>query len=81
MQQTSELYQVILADAGHRKEYKVVIAGKEYGQDQIVSLETSGCSSRNPSAPAARCPGRRSLYFAPAALSSRPAQRSGPGIA
>lgn len=42
MQQTSELYKTLLEDPGHRKEYKAIIAGKEYGQDQIVSLETSG---------------------------------------
>ncbi len=42
MQQTSELYKSILEEAGHRVQVKVVIAGVEYGEGDIVSLSTSG---------------------------------------
>ena len=42
MQNTSELYQDLLADPRHRKEHKVFIAGEEYGEDRVISLSTSG---------------------------------------
>lgn len=42
MHTTSALYQRLLRDPGHRKELRVNIAGEDYGQDRIVSLETSG---------------------------------------
>ncbi len=42
MHQTSELYQRLLRDPQHRKEMKVNIAGVDYLQDQILSLDTSG---------------------------------------
>ena len=42
MHQTSELHQRLLRDGGHRKEFRVNIAGEDYGEDRIVSLETSG---------------------------------------
>ena len=41
MQQTSELYKSILEEAGHWTQVKVVIAGVEYGEGDIVSLSTS----------------------------------------
>lgn len=56
MHQVSELYKRLLRDPGHRKEMRVNVAGEDYGQDRILSLETSGgvfsepdiggCSSR-----------------------------------
>lgn len=42
MHATSETYRRLLEDPGHRKEVRVNIAGADYGQDRIVSLETSG---------------------------------------
>lgn len=42
MHQTSELYQRLLRDPGHRKEFRVNIAGEDYLQDRILLLETSG---------------------------------------
>ena len=42
MHTTSALYQRLLRDPGHRKETRVNIAGEDYGQDRILSLETSG---------------------------------------
>lgn len=42
MHATSETYRRLLGDPEHRKEVRVDIAGVPYGQDQIVSLETSG---------------------------------------
>lgn len=42
MQTTSDLYQTILADPGHRKEVKLDIAGAEYNEDRIISVRTSG---------------------------------------
>lgn len=42
MHTTSALYQRLLRDPHHRKEMRVNIAGTDYGQDRIVSLETSG---------------------------------------
>ena len=42
MHRTSELYQRLLRDGGHRKEFKVNIAGVDYGQEFILSLETTG---------------------------------------
>lgn len=42
MHTTSALYQRLLRDPHHRKEMRVRIAGTDYGQDRIVSLETSG---------------------------------------
>lgn len=42
MHATSETYRRLLEDPGHRKEVRVNIAGTDYGQDRIVSLETSG---------------------------------------
>ncbi len=42
MQTTSSLYQTILADPGHRKEVKLVIAGTTYTEDRIVSVYTAG---------------------------------------
>ncbi len=42
MQATSTLYQTILANPGHRKEVKLVIAGVEYSHANIVSVRTSG---------------------------------------
>lgn len=42
MHTTSALYQRLFRDPGHRKEMRVSIAGTDYGQDRIVSLETSG---------------------------------------
>lgn len=42
MQTTSALYQRLWRDPRHRKEMRVSIAGTDYGQEQILSLETSG---------------------------------------
>lgn len=42
MHTTSALYQRLLRDPHHRKEMRVRIAWEDYGQDRIVSLETSG---------------------------------------
>lgn len=42
MQATSTLYQTILADPGHHKEVKVVIAGVEYTQRNLISVRTCG---------------------------------------
>lgn len=42
MQATSTLYQSILADPGHTKEVRLVIAGVDYSQSNIVSVRTSG---------------------------------------
>lgn len=42
MQATSTLYQTILADPGHHKEVKVVIAGVEYTQANLISVRTGG---------------------------------------
>lgn len=42
MHRTSERYQSLLRDPRHRKEIRVSIAGMDYGQDRIISLETSG---------------------------------------
>lgn len=42
MQTTSALYQRLWRDPRHRKEMRVSIAGTDYGQDRILSLETSG---------------------------------------
>ena len=42
MHQVSELYQQLLRDPGHRKEMRANIAGEDYLQDRILSLETSG---------------------------------------
>ena len=43
MQQTSAVYQVLIADPGARKEVRVTVAGVLYEQGQIVSLSTSAC--------------------------------------
>jgi len=42
MHQVSELYKRLLRDPGHRKEMRVNVAGEDYGQGRILSLETSG---------------------------------------
>lgn len=42
MQTTSELYKQILSDPEHHKETKLDIAGTEYTEANIVSVETSG---------------------------------------
>lgn len=42
MHTTSALYQRLLRDPHHRKEMRINIAGTDYEQDRIVSLETSG---------------------------------------
>lgn len=42
MQETSEPYQALLRDPGHRKEHRAVIAGAEYHRADIVSLRTDG---------------------------------------
>nr|DAY32943.1 MAG TPA: protein of unknown function (DUF5047) [Caudoviricetes sp.] len=42
MQTTSELYKQILSDPNHHKETKLDIAGTEYTEENIVSVETSG---------------------------------------
>lgn len=42
MQAVSTLYQTILADSGHRKEVRVVIAGVEYTPTNLISVRTSG---------------------------------------
>lgn len=42
MQSTSELYQALLRNPLHRKECRVRIAGRDYGEADIVSLFTSG---------------------------------------
>ncbi|MBD5161424.1 MAG: hypothetical protein HDT14_05300 [Oscillibacter sp.] len=42
MHTTSALYQRLLRSPHHRKEFRVRIAGTDYGHDQIISLETSG---------------------------------------
>lgn len=42
MHQVSELYRRLYRDPGHRKEMRVNVAGENYGQDRILSLETSG---------------------------------------
>lgn len=41
MQETSELYKILLA-RGARKEVRVAVAGEIYGENRIVSLRTSG---------------------------------------
>ena len=43
MQQTSAIYQALIADPGARKEVRVTVAGVLYEQGQIVSLSTSAC--------------------------------------
>lgn len=48
MHQTSELYRRLLRDPGHRKEMRVSIAGTDYGQDALLSLETSGGMFKEP---------------------------------
>lgn len=40
MQKTSELYQALLRDPMHEKECRVRIAGRDYMQEDIVSLST-----------------------------------------
>ena len=42
MQTTSDLYKSLLQNPDHEKEIKMVIAGVEYGMDNIVSCSTSG---------------------------------------
>lgn len=42
MQNTSELYQTLLRNPAHQKECRVRIAGRDYGEADIVSLSTSG---------------------------------------
>lgn len=42
MHTTSALYQRLLRDGRHRKEFMVRIAGTDYAQDRLVNLETSG---------------------------------------
>ena len=42
MQKTSELYQALLRDPMHEKESRVRIAGRDYMQEDIVSLSTGG---------------------------------------
>lgn len=39
---TSEVYRQLLRDPRHRKEMRVHIAGEDYGEDRLISLETSG---------------------------------------
>ena len=48
MHQTSNLYQTLLRDPRHRKETKVNIAGTDYGEDALLSLETSGGVFKEP---------------------------------
>ena len=48
MHQTSELYQTLQRDPRHRKEMKVSIAGIDYGEDALLSLETSGGVFKEP---------------------------------
>ena len=48
MHQTSELYRTLLRDPRHRKETKVNIAGTDYGEDALLSLETSGGVFKEP---------------------------------
>ena len=43
MQQTSAMYQALIADPGARKEVRVTVAGVLYEQGQILSLSTSAC--------------------------------------
>lgn len=42
MHSVSETYRRLYRDPGHRKEMRVNIAGEDYLQDRILSLETSG---------------------------------------
>lgn len=42
MQSTSELYKTLIADPGHVKECRLIVAGEEYASDRIVSMETDG---------------------------------------
>lgn len=42
MHTTSDLYKRLLRDEHHRKEFMVRIAGVDYGQDQLLDLETHG---------------------------------------
>lgn len=42
MQATSELYKNLIADPGHVKECRLIVAGEEYDSDRIVSMETDG---------------------------------------
>ena len=42
MHTTSALYQRLLRDERHRKEFMVQIAGVAYGQDRLIDLETHG---------------------------------------
>ena len=42
MQSASALYKVLRADPLHRMEVKLSAGGVEYGEDRIISLETSG---------------------------------------
>jgi len=48
MHQTSGLYQRLLRDPGHRKEVRVRIAGEDYLEDRLLSLETSGGAFAEP---------------------------------
>lgn len=42
MQPTSELYQQLYREIGTVKEHRAVIAGEVYGEDRLVSCETTG---------------------------------------
>ena len=48
MHQTSGLYQRLLRNPGHRKEVRVRIAGEDYLEDRLLSLETSGGAFAEP---------------------------------
>lgn len=49
MHSVSDLYKSILADPGHEKEIKLIIAGVEYGMSKIVSCSISGGVFSTPS--------------------------------
>lgn len=42
MQETSALHKEIFADPGHYAEHKVLVAGVEYGQEDIISIFPTG---------------------------------------
>lgn len=41
MQETSELYKTLLSTTGAVKEHRAIIGGEEYGQNRLVSCQTS----------------------------------------
>ena len=48
MHTTSEVYRRLLRDPRHRKETRVSIEGTDYGEDALLSLETSGGVFKEP---------------------------------